>query len=203
MQTSTTSPCKAPTPAPDADLIFVLAGLEERKAFGLQLFCEGRAPELILSVGRFEIRKLSRLEARIPIDLLEIARSVPPPQRHFFVWLRGSQATAHRIPLTRCGTLSEMKALANWLMGRPEIKSVLFVSSDFHLFRVRLCQRALLRERIRASFLSSPPEMSGVTGAAQFRWSKQWRVQLVEIVKITVYAALLWYMRRSSAAKGA
>ena len=48
----------SPTPA---DVIFVLAGRHERKRHGLQLFRDGLATRLILSLGRFEVRKMGSL----------------------------------------------------------------------------------------------------------------------------------------------
>ena len=44
-----------------ADLIFVIAGAMERKQYGLDLFRAGVSPKLLLSVGRFEVRKMRRL----------------------------------------------------------------------------------------------------------------------------------------------
>src|ERR1035441_3224688 len=45
------------------DLIFVMAGRMERKQYGLELYRAGIAPRLILSVGRFEVSKMSRLRS--------------------------------------------------------------------------------------------------------------------------------------------
>jgi hypothetical protein len=42
------------SPPQKCDCIFVLAGKPERKIFGIDLWRRGYAPELILSVGRFE-----------------------------------------------------------------------------------------------------------------------------------------------------
>ncbi len=44
-----------------ADLIFVLAGKMERKHYGLELYRAGFAKQLLLSVGRFEVSKMSGL----------------------------------------------------------------------------------------------------------------------------------------------
>jgi hypothetical protein len=62
----------APAPIPDADLIFVRAGREDRKLDGLQLFREGRAPRLLVSVGRYEIRRFADLPLSESIDLSSI-----------------------------------------------------------------------------------------------------------------------------------
>ena len=87
---------ETPARVPNADLIFVLAGLEARKAFGLRLLNRQLAPRILLSVGRFEIRKLPRLSLPAPINLLEIAATIPPVLRHYFVWFEGGEALAER-----------------------------------------------------------------------------------------------------------
>jgi hypothetical protein len=50
-----------------ADLIFVLAGRMSRKDYALQLFREGLAPRLLFSVGRFEMRRFSKMA--LPMQL--------------------------------------------------------------------------------------------------------------------------------------
>ena len=66
-------------PAP-ADLIFVLAGKMERKRYGLELYRARSAKRLILSVGRFEVSKLSfwygQTQALFNISLTVPERSV-------------------------------------------------------------------------------------------------------------------------------
>jgi hypothetical protein len=166
----------------DADLIFVLAGLEERKLYGLQLFHESRAREILLSVGRFEIRKLSRLRTPASINLLEIAASVPPAQRHYFVLFEGQKVCTKRIPIGRFGTWSEIVALARFLHERPNIGSLIVVSSSYHLPRIRLCCHTLLPARLRMRFLASPE-----IGCR--------RAFLSEWIKIPIYRVLAWFPR--------
>jgi hypothetical protein len=139
-----------------ANLIFVLAGLEARKMYGLKVFREGIAPRLLLSVGRFEIRKLSRLDLTVPVNLLEIAARVPPPLRHFFVLFDEEGASVERVRLGRFGTWTEIQALAEWLGRRKEVGSVFIISSLSHIPRIDISCRALLPERIRYKFLPVP-----------------------------------------------
>src|SRR5271157_5306720 len=75
----------ASDPLQPSDVIFVLAGRECRKHFALELLREGRAPTLLLSVGRFEIRRFSNLELPTKLDLLAIASGTEPRRRHYFV----------------------------------------------------------------------------------------------------------------------
>lgn len=142
-------------PPGSADVCFVLAGREVRKAFALDLFQQKKAPRLLMSVARFEIRRLTRLPLPASIDLLKLAAAVPPPKRHFFLLFEGSGCQAERIPVGRFGTLSEIKALAEWLRPRPGIRTICIVSSATHLRRIRFCCRALLPAHVRALFLAA------------------------------------------------
>jgi hypothetical protein len=145
--------------SPDcADAIFVLAGRKSRKVYAIELFEQGMAPRLLFSVGRFEIRCFPELGLPQTIDLLQMAQSIPPPQRHFFVLLENQQFTVQRIPVRMLGTLSEIDALADWLLAHPEISSLLVVSSGSHLRRLRVCCRRLLRRNVKCWFVATPME---------------------------------------------
>ncbi len=145
-------------PVGHADLIFALAGRGSRKVFALELFSQIRAPRL-LSVGRFEIRRFARLPpVPLPLDLLQIAAPVSPPDRHFFVSFNNGEVEVGRVPRGRFGTLSEIRALAAWLNEHRDVSSLLVVSSATHLRRVRMCCRALLPRRIQILVLGVPNE---------------------------------------------
>ena len=70
-----------------ANLIFVLAGHMSRKNYALQLFRDGLARRLLISVDRFEIRLVSKMALPIMLDLLKLAQDVPAPLRHFFCFV--------------------------------------------------------------------------------------------------------------------
>jgi len=177
--------------AADADVIFVHAGLEERKIYGLNLFLQGRAPQILFSVGRFELRKFSKLSLPATVDLPQIAASTPPRLRHFFVSFDGTNLHTERIPLSGFGTLDEMKALKVWIEDHAEVRSVIFVSSAYHLPRVRLCFRALLRGRVRAQFVSAPELYAEVQPVIKSPYLRRWKMIFREILKILVYAIML------------
>ena len=171
-----------------ADLIFAMAGRQARKEYALELFEQGLAPRLLLSVGRFEIRRLATLKLPVPVDLLALASSIPPPQRHFFVGFEGGACQVERIPVRTFGTLNEIEALAGWLAGREEIRTLLIISSGVHLRRVRMCCRFLMRERLREGlrigFLAAPAAENGGDGKLEpSPWS--------ELLKLPVYRAVL------------
>lgn len=177
-------------PVVPADAIFVLAGQKSRKLFAIQLLEQGIAPRILFSVGRFEIRRFPALGLPQTIDLLQMAQSIPPPQRHFFVLFENQQFTVERIRVRLLGTLSEIDALADWLLTHPEISSLLVVSSGSHLRRLRVCCRRLLRRNLKCSFVATPEE-SGNNGFDR-------NAILLECLKIACYAVLLpfWEVAR-------
>jgi hypothetical protein len=140
------------------DAIFVLAGGAARKAYGLQLYRQGCAPRIVLSVARFEIRRLPQLPLPMPLDLLSVARAVPPPERHFFVEFDATGVRFEKTRVGRFGTMAEIAALAAWCERNPDVQSVLVVSSGYHLRRVRMCAEALLPKRVRCAFVPTPGE---------------------------------------------
>ena len=175
----------------DGNLIFAVAGRESRKMFALKLFLEGRAPKLVLSVARFEIRRFDKLPLPVFVDLLSIAAPIPAPRRHFFVSFETGKSEVEFVPLRgRFGTLREIQALASWLKSHPEINSVLVVSSASHLRRVRMCCRALLPRRLQFRMLAEPDENP-------LEWDHWWRCRdariliLGEPIKLSLYSIVL------------
>ncbi len=148
------------------------------------------APRLLFSVGRFEIRRFQELGLPQTIDLLQLAQSVPPPQRHFFVLFENQKFNVQRIPVRLLGTLGEIDALADWLLAHLEISSLLVVSSGSHLRRLRTCCRRLLRRNVRCSFVATPEE-SGNNDSNR-------KAILLECFKIACYLVLLpfWELAR-------
>src|ERR1700758_731610 len=95
------SPADTPRPV---DLLFVLAGRVARKEFALRLFQENLAPRILFSVGRFEIRRFSKMQLPVPLDLLNLAQELPPPQRHYFAFFHAQRVQVELIPPRRFGT---------------------------------------------------------------------------------------------------
>jgi uncharacterized SAM-binding protein YcdF (DUF218 family) len=176
------SPADAPR---SADLIFVLAGRVYRKEYALNLFRQGLAPRILFSVGRFEIRRFSKMALPAPLDLLKLAQEVPPPQRHYFVFFEGPQVRTEHVLPRRFGTLTEIVALARWLGEHPDIGTVLIVSSDSHLRRIRMCCRSLLSPTMKLAFLAAPFPLE--EGSA-FASAKE---DLLELFKLAIYWILL------------
>jgi hypothetical protein len=130
-----------------------------RKEYALELFRRGLSPRILFSVGRFEIRRFSQMPLAVPLDLLKLAQDVPPPQRHYFVFFQDKQERVEHVQPGRFGTLMEMDALVHWLIENPNVRSVLVISSDTHLRRIRMCCRSLLNPTIELAFLAAPPSL--------------------------------------------
>jgi hypothetical protein len=128
----------------------------ERKHYALSLLRQNLAPAVLFSVGRFEIRRFSKMPLPVPLNLLETAQSLPPPQRHYFVFFRNQLVEFEHIPPARFGTLTEVRALARWLSRHSEVRSLVVVSTDTHLRRIRLCCRALLPPDVNVTYVATP-----------------------------------------------
>ncbi len=140
------------------DAIFVLAGRQERKVHGVELWRVGYAPELILSVGRFEWRPFYDLGLPRDGGLQKLVDAVPPIERHFFVREWKDRAESIAVPKGKFGTLTEALAAAN-LLREGEYRSLMVVSSGYHLRRVALAfRRALRGSGTRLVFTAVPDE---------------------------------------------
>jgi len=179
--------CKAPPQG--ADLIFVFAGREYRKQYGLELFKNGVAPKILFSVSRFEIRRFSKLPLPAPLDLLKLAADAPPPQRHFFVLFHRSTVQVTYVRPRRFGTLTEIEALLHWLQHHPEVHSVALISSHSHLPRIRLCCRLLLSKDLEIYLASAPAHLSRASFLDRFA------AAFLERLKSFVYVVMLAFRR--------
>jgi hypothetical protein len=172
----------------------------------LQLFREGRAPRLILSVARFEIRRFKDLPLPEPLDLLPVAEQVVPPKRHFFViWDSVRKARIiERIRMRRWGTLREIEALAKYLEANRDVKSVLILTSGLHLRRVRMCCDALLPGEVEFKVVAAPNDEGTAAPAVPGDDKKgnqddSFVATMRELAKLIVYRALLMSRKLSKA----
>ena len=140
-----------------ADAIFVFAGRESRKRFGIQLFREGSSPRLVLSVGRFEWRRFASLGLENDGGLLDLVSETPPARRHFFVEVDAFGARSERVPKGKLGTWSEIRAVARFV-ERERIESLVVVSDRQHLRRCLAGLRLVLPERCALIPIASAPD---------------------------------------------
>jgi hypothetical protein len=172
------------------DLMFVLAGQMSRKRYALQLFGEGLAPKLLFSVGRFEIRRFSKMTLPTELDLLKLAQDVPPSRRHFFVLFQGRECHVRSVQPRRFGTLTEIESLARWLDANPEVQSVMLISNETHLRRIRMCCRSLLPRGVEVALIAVPNAFSD-SADQQSSAIQSMGSDLPEFLKVLVYWVLL------------
>jgi hypothetical protein len=172
-----------------SDLIFVLAGRPERKTYGLELFQEGFAPRLILSVGRFEVRQVARLGLGGDFGLRELAARTPPAERHFFLDLAPDFRQGGPAGLRRSGTYEELSGLAAYL-SPGAIASLTFVSTSIHLRRVRWCCERISGLRDHAiRYVPVPEALSSFRREGWWKRPDHWSYVISEYAKLVVYLA--------------
>ncbi len=173
-----------------ADAIFVFAGRESRKRFGVRLFREGVSPRLVLSVGRFEWRRFASLGLPSDGGLPDLVSATEPKLRHFFVDLRSGSASSERIPTGVLGTWSETRALARFV-EREGIGRLIVISHRQHLRRCLLGLGLTLPDSCAVIPVASPPDDTGEPPASL-------PASLIEAFKFLCYSALLgppWVFR--------
>jgi hypothetical protein len=172
-------------PPQPSDVIFVLAGRPERKVYGLQLFQEGIAPRLILSVGRFEVRKMDRLGFQ-GLNLRELTSRLPPGDRHFFIDIvADSQRVIVRSDAGK-GTCAELMSLSRYL--EPDrVNSLLLVSTSVHLGRVRhYCERIASLSDKKICYVPVPEDLSSFRKDGWWKHRNHWSYVLSECAKLGI-----------------
>jgi uncharacterized SAM-binding protein YcdF (DUF218 family) len=79
-------------------------------------------------------------------------------------------------------------ALARWLGAHPAIRSVLVISSDTHLRRIRMCCRSLLNPNVEVSYLAAPYSPLGPERRSALASTMD---ALLELFKVSIYWVLL------------
>jgi hypothetical protein len=162
-----------------ADAIFVFAGRESRKRFGVRLFREGVSPRLVLSVGRFEWRRFGSLHLPHDGGLVDLVSETEPRARHFFVDVRADRVACERVPTGLLGTWSESRALGSFV-EREGIERLVVVSHRQHLKRCLLGLRLCL-----------PGSCSILAAASPSGETEEPRGRMMESFKLLSYRALL------------
>ena len=147
---------------------------------------------MIVSVGRFEWRRFPALG--LPDGgLRALVDATPYWRRHFFVRIdRSGAAEAHLIEARAFGTRHEARALAAICRERG-LRSVLVVTSSVHVRRASLAlSRAVHGQDVVFSFEPVPQDRDPYGPGRWWRTRNGVRVVLSELVKVAIYAALLW-----------
>ena len=179
------------TDARPADAIFAFAGGQERKTLAAELWRAGRAPALLVSVGRFEWRRFPGLG--LPDGgLVSLVEATPYWRRHFFVLIEGGDARARLIEARPFGTRHEARSLVA-LMRERGFRSVVVVTSAVHERRASLTLARAARDLDATfSFVTVPEDRDPYGAARWLRTRNGIRVVLSELAKVAIYAALLW-----------
>jgi hypothetical protein len=168
-----------------SDVIFVLAGRPERKVYGLELFRQGITPRLILSVGRFEVRRMDHLGFQ-HLNLREITSRLPPGERHFFIDIVADfQRVIVRSDAGK-GTQAELMSLGRYL--EPDrVNSLLLVSTSVHLGRVRrYCERIASFSDKKIRYVPVPEDLSSFRKASWWKHLDHWSYVLSECAKLGI-----------------
>jgi len=173
------------------DLIIVMAGRMERKQYGLDLLRVGLGSRLVLSVGRFEVSKMKRLQLAGYEELLQLRDRTPPDERHFFVQVDRSGVRTHKAKLARWNTYGEVLAFREFLK-QEHAHRVMVVSTDIHLRRVALTFRKVFCDMpIQFLYCSVPSVLSSVEGDGWWTRADDRRYVLKEMIKLAGYRIIL------------
>jgi hypothetical protein len=165
----------------------VLAGRPERKAYGLELWKEGAASALLLSVARFEWRAFPALGLPDDGGLGALVAQTPPRLRHFLVTLDERGAHAEWMPRGRFGTWGEAVGASRLARARGW-KSLLVVTTEAHLSRTRLAfRRALEGSGVALHLAAVPDERSSVRRSGWWKDRRARRVVIGEWIKLPAY----------------
>jgi len=178
-------------PVRDADLIFVIAGRMERKQYGLQLFKAGWTPKLILSIGRFEVSKMSRLNLNGIKELIMLRDQTPPQERHFFLTVDASGIGTEKVRLRRWSTYGEVLALRS-LLENKNVRRVIVISTDIHLRRLAFTLEKVFRN-MPVEFLFCPVPFP-LTSLRKEKWwatAEDRHFVLKEMMKLVGYWIIL------------
>lgn len=174
-----------------ADCIFVFAGRPERKVYGLQLFRQGYAKRIVLSVGRFEWRGFPGLGLANDGGLVEMVQKTPPEMRHFFVIVDDAGVRCQLVPKGKLGTMSEILALADFVR-QNDVRQLMVVSSSYHLRRVCATLRSCFpSRRLKLNPVAVPEDMAAERRSKWWAYPRLSSVIRKEYLKLIVYKAVL------------
>lgn len=175
-------------PPSSCDLIFVLAGMQERKPYGLNLFHQGLAPRLILSVARSEVRATAAL-LELP-GLLKLRDNLPPRKRHFWVDLSAGRTDISPAHLKKTNTYWELTGLAQYVAETRPVR-IAIISTSIHLRRVcYCCSRISFFSGTKLSFVAVPEETSSFKAQHWWRRREDRSYVFSEHLKLAAYRIL-------------
>jgi hypothetical protein len=177
-------------PPEPCDAIVAFAGRTERARHALALWRDGAAPDLVLSVGRFEWRRFPELGLPSDGGLRDLVLRTPPSLRHFLVVIDRSGSRAEWMPQGRFGTLAESKAVARLARERGW-RSVQAVTTAAHSRRALLALRRCTRGApLLLGIVAVPEPQSSLRRDSWWRDGAGRALVLGEWMKLPVYGLL-------------
>jgi uncharacterized SAM-binding protein YcdF (DUF218 family) len=178
-------------PVQPAGLILVLAGRMERKPYGLELYRAGVAPRLVLSIGRFEVSRMSRLDLAGVEDLQKLRDNTRPNERHFFMSLDASGVHTVKAQVSRRGTYGEALSFRHYLEG-TSVRTVMVVSTAVHLRRAALTYAKVFRgASVEFLYCPVPAPLASFNGGNWWIRPEDRRFVLKEMIKLAGYQLIL------------
>lgn len=178
-------------PPRPADVIVVLAGRMDRKRYGMDLYMAGLAPRLLLSVGRFEVSRMSPIHADAARELVALRDRIPPHDRHFFCEFSDQGMRIEQAHLRRWSTYGEALGITGYLQ-RTMPKRVMMVSTDIHLRRAALALEHCFRGRQpELLYCPVPPEYTDMASCNWWKYPAHRRFVFQETLKLAGYRAIL------------
>lgn len=178
-------------PPRPVDLIFVLAGRMERKPYGLELYRAGFAPRLLLSVGRYEVSKMRKVDFQSVDELIAERDRTVPDERHFFCDMSASGTRIEQLKLPQWNTYGEVVALREFLQSDMP-RSVMVISTDVHLRRVATVFNRVFRGvPIKAYYCPVPTQSSTLRKGEWWMRHEDRHYVLKEAIKLVAYHAIL------------
>lgn len=177
-----------------------MAGRMERKRYALECYREGMAPRLTLSVGRFEVSRMSTLDLNGMEELKGLRDRTPPEERHFFLDIDDSGLRIEKSMLPGWSTYGEVVAFRRFWEAR-KARSVMVVSTDVHLRRTALVFAELFRgESVKFRYCAVPPRFGFVQRNGWWIRADDRRFVLRELIKLAGYRVIMstpaWAIRR-------
>jgi len=192
-------------PIQPVDLIFVMAGRMNRKRYALQLYRRGVGPKLVLSVGRFEISKMSQTEFPFIDELIAVRSVTPSSRRHFFVSLDQSGTRVELASVPQWNTYGEVVGLKHYL-EREAAAKIMVVSTGIHLRRTAYTISRVMKNQPCEILYCPVPDSDDLRKQSWWTRADSRYYVISEAIKLAGYTMILsmptWVVGRLMRLKG-
>ena len=148
----------------------------------------------MLSVGRFEVSKMHKLELESAVaeELTALRAKTQPDERHFFVKVDAFGVSIEKRALPRWSTYGEILALRQFLEA-VNLRRVMIVSTDIHLRRVAFtCARVFRGTPIEFLYCPVPSRLESPRKDGWWTRPDDRRYVIKEAMKLIGYGVILF-----------